>query len=157
MTATNASSEAKIDYGTDAGMLPHKENWREFPMMFSNGISELRALKAATSVATDLLGLDGLGVIAEGKTADIIAMPGDPLADIEVTGQVDFVMKDGVIHRPTRRTPAEANPLPNLHIHRQPSGRRAPTTGIMSQLSHARAVHRRPRNHTAVSRNLGNG
>ena len=50
-------------------------------------------------MAAELLRLDDLGVIAEGKIADLIAMPGDPLADIEVTGQVDFVMKDGVIYK----------------------------------------------------------
>ncbi len=68
-------------------------------MMVSTGISPLRALRAATSAAAELLQLDDLGVIAEGKIADLIAMPGDPFADIEVTGQVDFVMKDGVIYK----------------------------------------------------------
>lgn len=94
-----AASEVQIAFGTDAGMFPHHDNWREFPMMVSTGITPLRALRAATSVAAELLGLDDLGVIAEGKTADVIAMPGDPFTDIEVTGQVDFVMKDGVIYK----------------------------------------------------------
>ena len=73
---------------------PHQDNWREFPTMVSTGITPLRALRAATSAAAELLHLDDLGVIAEGKIADLIAMPGDPLADIDVTGRVDFVMKD---------------------------------------------------------------
>jgi imidazolonepropionase-like amidohydrolase len=94
-----AASDVRIAYGTDAGMFPHQDNWREFPMMVSNGITPLRALRAATSVAAELLRLDDLGAIAEGKVADLIAMPGDPFADIEVTGQVDFVMKDGVIYK----------------------------------------------------------
>lgn len=94
-----AGSNVRIAFGTDAGMFPHHENWREFPMMVSTGISPLRALRAATSVAAELLQLDDLGVIAEGKIADLVAMPGDPFADIEVTGQVDFVMKGGVIHK----------------------------------------------------------
>lgn len=94
-----AGSNVRIAFGTDAGMFPHHENWREFPMMVSTGISPLRALQAATSVAAELLRLDDVGVIAEGKVADLIAMPGDPFADIEVTGQVDFVMKDGVIYK----------------------------------------------------------
>jgi imidazolonepropionase-like amidohydrolase len=94
-----AASDVRIAYGTDAGMFPHQDNWREFPMMVSNGITPLRALRAATSVAAQLLRLDDLGVIAEGKVADLIAMPGDPFVDIEVTGQVDFVMKDGVIYK----------------------------------------------------------
>jgi imidazolonepropionase-like amidohydrolase len=94
-----AASDVRIAFGTDAGMFPHHENWREFPMMVSTGISPLRALQAATSVAAEMLRLDDLGVIAEGKIADIIAMPGDPFTDIEVTGRVDFVMKEGVIYK----------------------------------------------------------
>jgi imidazolonepropionase-like amidohydrolase len=101
-----AASDVRIAFGTDAGMFPHHENWREFPMMVSTGITPLRALRAATSVAADLLRLDDLGVIAEGKIADLIAMPGDPFTDIDVTGQVDFVMKDGVIYKdPTGAEP----------------------------------------------------
>src|SRR5699024_8726542 len=73
-----AASNVSIAFGTDAGMFPHHENWREFPMMVSTGIAPLRALRAATSVAADLLQLDDLGMIAEGKIADLIAMPGDP-------------------------------------------------------------------------------
>jgi imidazolonepropionase-like amidohydrolase len=94
-----AASDVRIAFGTDAGMFPHHENWREFPMMVSTGITPLRALRAATSAAAELLRLDDLGVIAEGKIADLIAMPGDPFADIDVTGQVDFVMKEGVIYK----------------------------------------------------------
>ncbi len=94
-----AASEIQIAFGTDAGMFPHGDNWREFPMMVSNGIPPARALKAATSVAADLLGLDDLGVLAEGKIADIVAMPGDPFTDIQATGQVDFVMKAGEVYK----------------------------------------------------------
>ncbi|MGH3577938.1 MAG: metal-dependent hydrolase family protein, partial [Mycobacterium sp.] len=94
-----AASNVRIAFGTDAGMFPHHENWQEFPMMVSTGITPLRVLQAATSVAAELLQLDDLGVIAEGKIADLIAMPGDPFTDIEVTGRVDFVMKDGVIYQ----------------------------------------------------------
>jgi tryptophan 2-monooxygenase len=99
-----AASDVRIAFGTDAGMFPHHENWREFPMMVSTGITPLRALRAATSVAADLLRRDDLGVIAEGKIADLIAMPGDPFTDIDVTGKVDFVMKDGVIYKESVRT-----------------------------------------------------
>lgn len=94
-----AASAVRIAFGTDAGMFPHQENWREFPMLVSAGITPLRALQAATSVAAELLRLDDLGVIAEHKIADLIAVPGDPFTDIAVTGRVDFVMKGGVIHR----------------------------------------------------------
>lgn len=94
-----AASNVRIAFGTDAGMFPHAENWQEFPMMVSTGISPLRVLQAATSVAAELLQLDDLGVIAEGKIADLIAMPGDPFTDIAVTGQADFVMKEGVVYK----------------------------------------------------------
>jgi imidazolonepropionase-like amidohydrolase len=94
-----AASDVRIAFGTDAGMFPHQDNWREFPTMVSTGITPLRALRAATSAAAELLRLDDLGVIAEGKIADLIAMPGDPFTDIDVTGKVDFVMKGGVIYK----------------------------------------------------------
>ncbi len=94
-----AGSDVRIAFGTDAGMFPHHENWREFPTMVSSGITPLRALQSATSVAAEMLGLDDLGTIAEGKIADVIAMPGDPFTDIDVTGRVDFVMKEGVIYK----------------------------------------------------------
>lgn len=94
-----ACSDVAIAFGTDAGMFPHQDNWREFPAMVSTGITPLRALRAATSVAAELLQLDEVGVIAEEKVADLVAMPGDPFTDIEVTGQVDFVMKAGAVYR----------------------------------------------------------
>ncbi|WP_040836101.1 amidohydrolase family protein [Nocardia brevicatena] len=97
-----ATSKVEVAFGTDAGMFPHAENWKEFPMLVSTGITPLRALKAATSVAAELLGLEELGVVDEGKIADLIAMPGDPFTDITLTGKVDFVMKGGVIYKHTR-------------------------------------------------------
>jgi imidazolonepropionase-like amidohydrolase len=60
-------------------------------------------LKAATSVAAELLGRNGLGVLAPGKLADIVAMPGDAIADIGITARFDFVMKDGIVHRGSAR------------------------------------------------------
>jgi tryptophan 2-monooxygenase len=99
-------------------MFPHQDNWREFPMMVSTGITPLRALRAATSEAAALLRLDHLGEIAEGNIADLIAMPGDPFTDIEVTGQVDFVMKEGVI----RKQPIGSLP-PGLRIQSSPATR----------------------------------
>ncbi|WP_318215617.1 metal-dependent hydrolase family protein [Streptomyces sp. SCL15-6] len=94
-----ADSDVKIAFGTDAGMFPHAENWKEFPTMVSTGITPARALKSATSVAAELLELDDLGVLAPGRTADIVAMPGDPFTDIGITGKVDFVMKEGAVHK----------------------------------------------------------
>lgn len=70
----------------------------EFQAMVKAGLSPVRALKAATSVAAELLGRDDLGVLAPGKFADIVAMPGDPIGDIRATAKVDFVMKDGIVY-----------------------------------------------------------
>jgi len=61
-----------------------------------------RALRAGTSVAAELLMRDDIGVLAVGKAADIVAMPGDPFKDITVTERVDFVMKGGVITKGSR-------------------------------------------------------
>ncbi len=93
------NSNVKIAFGTDVGSLPFDQVWKEFPTMVKNGITPLRTLKAATSMAAELLSRPDLGTIAVGKTADIIAMPGDPFQDINVTGKVDFVMKEGKIYR----------------------------------------------------------
>ena len=97
--ANIAASDAKIAFGTDIGMIPHADGWKEFVAMVNNGIDPVRALRAATSVAAELLDRSDLGVIAPGKAADIVAMPGDPFTDIALTGQVDFVMKEGVVYR----------------------------------------------------------
>ncbi|MGE5293594.1 MAG: amidohydrolase family protein, partial [Solirubrobacterales bacterium] len=94
-----AGSRAKIAYGTDCGMFPFDHGIREFQAMVKAGLSPVRALKAGTSIAAELLGRSDLGVLAPGKLADIVAMPGDPIADIAATAKVDFVMKDGVVYR----------------------------------------------------------
>ncbi|GAA1560200.1 amidohydrolase family protein [Dactylosporangium maewongense] len=95
-----AASDVQIAFGTDAGMFPHHRNWREFPAMVHTGISPLRALRAATSTAADLLQRPDLGRIRPGATADLIAVRGNPFDDIDATSGVDFVMHDGVVHRP---------------------------------------------------------
>jgi hypothetical protein len=73
-----AGSNVKVAYGTDCGMFPFSHGILEFQAMVKAGLSPVRALKAATSVAAELLGRDDLGRIAPGKLADIVAMPGDP-------------------------------------------------------------------------------
>jgi imidazolonepropionase-like amidohydrolase len=85
----------KIAFGTDAGVYPHGENAGEFAIYVRMGMSPLDALRTATLNAADLLGKDDRGVLAEGKLADIIAVAGDPLADIEATKDVRFVMVGG--------------------------------------------------------------
>jgi len=98
-----AESEVKIAYGTDCGMFPFSHGILEFQAMVKAGLSPIRALKAATGVAAELLSRDDLGVLAPGKTADILAMNGDPIDDISATAKVDFVMKDGIVYRDSRR------------------------------------------------------
>ena len=94
-----AKSEVKVAYGTDCGMFPFSHGILEFQAMVAAGVGPVRALKAATSVAAELLGRGDIGALAVGKLADIVAMPGDPIADIGVTAKVDFVMKGGVVYR----------------------------------------------------------
>ena len=93
----------KIAFGTDMGVGPHGENAKEFLYMVEAGMPAAYALQAATIRAAEVLGADDQGVVEAGKRADIIAMPGDPLADIGNVLKVDFVMKDGEVYRePTR-------------------------------------------------------
>lgn len=89
----------KIAFGTDQGVGPHGDNAREFIYMVEAGIPAAYALQAATVHAAEVLGVDDQGVIEAGKRADIIALPGDPVADINTVMGVDFVMKDGIVHR----------------------------------------------------------
>jgi imidazolonepropionase-like amidohydrolase len=94
-----AASGAKVAFGTDCGMFPFSHGILEFQAMVKAGMSSVRALKAGTSVAAELLQRDDLGTLTVGKCADIVALSGDPIADISVTTGVDFVMKDGAIYR----------------------------------------------------------
>jgi len=94
-----AASNVKVAYGTDCGMFPFKHGILEFQAMVAAGLTPIRALKAATCVAAEMLQQPDLGILAPGKLADIIAMPGDPLVDIAATANVDFVMRDGAVYR----------------------------------------------------------
>jgi imidazolonepropionase-like amidohydrolase len=90
----------KIGLGTDAGVYPHGENAKEFALMTGLGMSSIDALIAGTSADADLLGIaQKVGTLEKGKQADIVAMPGDPTADIKTTERVFFVMKDGAVVR----------------------------------------------------------
>jgi imidazolonepropionase-like amidohydrolase len=86
----------KIGFGTDSAVSPHGINGREFALMTGLGMPPIDALKSATSVDAELLGIAGrAGILEPGKLADIIAMPGDPTRDITATERVSFVMKEG--------------------------------------------------------------
>ncbi|MGH9055923.1 MAG: amidohydrolase family protein, partial [Acidimicrobiales bacterium] len=94
-----ASSKVKIAYGTDCGMFPFSHGNLEFQAMVAAGISPARALRAATGTAAELLGRSDIGALRPGTTADIVAMPGDPITDITLTAGVDFVMTAGQVRR----------------------------------------------------------
>jgi imidazolonepropionase-like amidohydrolase len=90
----------KIAYGTDTGVSPHGRNAEEFALMVRNGMAPMDAIKSATVNAADLLGRSGeIGTLQAGKDADIVAVAGDPLADIRLLERVSFVMKHGRVHK----------------------------------------------------------
>ena len=97
----------KITLGSDAGAFPWTENpAKELALMVERGMTPLQALQAATTVAAELLGTLDLGSLAVGARADRIAVPGDPLKDISLLQQVDFVMKGGgVVRRDSSSAP----------------------------------------------------
>lgn len=90
----------KIAFGTDAGVYAHGKNWLEFVFMSEGGMPVMEAIQSATVSAADLLGAsDIIGSIEKGKLADIIAVDGDPIRDVQVMGKVSFVMKDGIVYK----------------------------------------------------------
>src|SRR5690606_36655777 len=90
---------ARIACGTDAPAIPHGRNAKELLALVDRGMTPLQAIRAATVVSAELIDVDDRGRLAEGLLADVIAVPGDPLADIGVTEQVRFVMKGGDVIR----------------------------------------------------------
>ena len=93
----------KIAFGTDAGVSKHGRNADEFELLVKHGMTPANAIQAATVNAADLLGLaKDIGTIEPGKEADIIAVAGNPLADVTVLKRVGFVMADGRIHKDER-------------------------------------------------------
>jgi imidazolonepropionase-like amidohydrolase len=88
----------KVAFGTDAAVYPHGLNGHEFAVMVKLGLSPLQSIQAATVNAADLLGwTDRVGTLEPGKFADIIAVDGDPLADVHMLENVRFVMKGGEV------------------------------------------------------------
>jgi imidazolonepropionase-like amidohydrolase len=91
----------KIAFGTDTGVSPHGENAKEFFYMVEAGMPPMVAIQAATISAAKLLGIEkDYGTLEKGKVADIVAVPGDPLADIVLMQKVNFVMRSGVVYKP---------------------------------------------------------
>ncbi len=91
----------KIAFGTDTGVSPHGQNAQEFAYMVEGGMPPMVAIQCATSVAAKVLKQEkDLGSVEKGKFADLIAVPGDPLADVNLLRRVGFVMKAGTVYRP---------------------------------------------------------
>ena len=99
----------KIAFGTDSAVSPHGRNAEEFALLVAHGLSPAAALRTSSASAS-LLGLDkSIGTLEAGKDADVIAVLGDPLADIKATEKVVFVMRAGTVHR---NDAAAASPKP---------------------------------------------
>jgi imidazolonepropionase-like amidohydrolase len=93
-----ALAGVKMAYGTDSGVYPHGWNAKQFRHMVEWGLTPMQAIQSATVNAADLIGTDTVGVIAPGRFADLVAVDGDPLADVTRLEKPAFVMKDGVVY-----------------------------------------------------------
>lgn len=95
----------KVAFGTDAGVYPHGWNGKQFRLMVEWGMTPMQSIQSATVSAAALLGWQGkVGSVSVGKQADIIAVSGDPLKNIGVLENIEFVMKGGIVYKsPTRR------------------------------------------------------
>jgi imidazolonepropionase-like amidohydrolase len=102
------ANKVPIALGTDAGVAPHGANGHEFTLMVEwGGLTPMQSIIAGTSNAAKLLGWDrNVGTLTSGKWADIVAVPGDPIADITVMEKPVFVMKNGVVYKAPNGTPA---------------------------------------------------
>jgi imidazolonepropionase-like amidohydrolase len=89
----------KIACGTDAPAIPHGRNAKELIALVDRGMTPLAAIRAATTVAAELIDVDDRGRITPGLLADLVAVEGDPLEDITATERVRFVMKGGSVFR----------------------------------------------------------
>jgi imidazolonepropionase-like amidohydrolase len=90
----------KIAFGTDQGVAPHGENAKEFIYMVEAGMPAMKAIQSATLEGAKLIGIEkDLGTVEAGKIADLVAVPGDPLADIKLMTNVTFVMKAGAVYK----------------------------------------------------------
>lgn len=91
---------APMGFATDAGNFPHGDNWKQFPKMVEWGMKPIDAIRSATVNAAQIIGWsDRVGAIDKNYFADIIAVDGDPLADVSSLGKVRFVMKGGEVFR----------------------------------------------------------
>jgi imidazolonepropionase-like amidohydrolase len=97
----------KLAFGTDAGVYPHGQNARQFHSLLALGLTPMQVIQMATGNAADLLGWsDRVGTVAPGRFADLIAVQGDPLADVTELERVVLVMKGGVVVKDEQRPTA---------------------------------------------------
>ena len=90
----------KLSFGTDAGVCDYGTAGKQFAFMVKYGMTPMQAIQAATSSAADLIGRSGqIGSIKPGKYADVVAVSGDPLQDIHLLENVQFVMKEGTVYK----------------------------------------------------------
>jgi len=85
----------KMLFGTDAGVYPHGDNGKQFVKMVQWGMTPIQAIRAATSSASEALGRSDVGIIEPGRYGDLVAVRGDPLANVSVLEHVDAVVKGG--------------------------------------------------------------
>ena len=95
----SVKANAKISFGTDAGIYPHGKNAIQFKYMVQWGMTPLQAIQASTIKTAELFGLANIGNLKKGFEADIVGVEGNPLEDIRILENVSFVMKDGIIFK----------------------------------------------------------
>src|SRR5215813_6948863 len=107
----------RISFGTDAAVFPHGQNAKEFKLMVDLGMKPIDALKSATVNDAELFGIaQKVGTLEKGKLADVVAIPGDPTADITATERVSFVMKEGKVIRHGPPPVQKAENTASLHL-----------------------------------------
>ena len=101
----------KVAYGTDAGVYPHGDNGKQFAKMVEWGLTPMQAIQSATTSAADLIGRKTqVGQLTAGYFADLVAVSGDPLANVTVLEKPAFVMKGGAIYKNTLTSDAVVKP-----------------------------------------------
>ena len=96
--AKAVAAGVRVAFGTDAGVYPHGDNAKQFRYMVLGGLTPARAIRSATADAADLLGrADQVGTVQPGRFADLVALPGDPLADVTLLESIPVVIKGGQV------------------------------------------------------------
>ena len=136
-------------FGTDSAVYPHGDNARQFSRMVQFGMTPAEAIRSATVLAADLLGVeDQVGRIAEGLQADLVAVSGNPYEDVSVLENVEFVMKGGVrlqgtvtrrhdVTCSTRRRRMAGEPVSRLFSRKFADNRRNMRIGLLCILASA--------------------